>query len=143
VTNSLTTSVARVRLIDRRLPLVLSFSGNLVARRFGTFATLSLSKQTLATLARASRSRQLRKAPVEAHEVLAGQVVDPTERIELLEIAQGYFQLADHIAATALRATEPDSIPDGQCFPQQSVGASGTERGSPRCLSASREGVTT
>ena len=62
----------------------------------------------------ASRSRQLRKAPVEAHEVLAGQVVDPTERIELLEIAQGYFQVADHIAAAALRATEPDSIPDAE-----------------------------
>jgi len=75
---------------------------------------LCLSKQTLATLARASRSRQLRKAPVEAHEVLAGQVVDPTERIELLEIAQGYFQVADHIAAAALRATEPDSIPDAE-----------------------------
>jgi len=75
---------------------------------------LCLSQQTLATLARASRSRQLRKAPVEAHEVLAGQVVDPTERIELLEIAQGYFQVADHIAAAALRATEPDSIPDAE-----------------------------
>ena len=75
---------------------------------------LCLSKQTLATLARASRSRQLRKAPIEAHEVLAGQVVDPTERIELLEIAQGYFQVADHIAAAALRATEPDSIPDAE-----------------------------
>ena len=74
---------------------------------------LCLSKQTLATLARASRSRQL-KAPVEAHEVLAGQVVDPTERIALLEIAQGYFQRADHIAAAALRATEPDSIPDAE-----------------------------
>ena len=59
-------------------------------------------------------SGQLRKAPVEAHEVLAGQVVDPTERIELLEIAQGCFQVADHIAAAALRATEPDSIPDAE-----------------------------
>ena len=75
---------------------------------------LCLSKQTLATLARASRSRQSRKAPVEAHEVLAGQVVDPTERIELFEIAQGYFQLADHVAAAALWATEPDSIPDAE-----------------------------
>jgi hypothetical protein len=75
---------------------------------------LCLSKQTLATPARASRSRQLKKAPVEAHEVLAGQVVDPTERIELLEIAQGYFRLADHIAAAALQATEPDSIPDAE-----------------------------
>ena len=74
----------------------------------------ALSKQTLSTLARASRSRQLRKAPVEAHEVLAGQVVDPTERIELLETAQGYFQVADHIAVAALRATEPDSIPDAE-----------------------------
>jgi hypothetical protein len=62
----------------------------------------------------ASRSRQLRKAPVEAHEVLAGQVVDPTERIDLLEIAQGYFQPADPIAVAALRATEPDSIPDAE-----------------------------
>ena len=75
---------------------------------------LCLCKQTLATLAQASRSRKLRKAPVEAHEVLAKQVVDPTERIELLEIAQGYFQLADHFAAAALRATGPDSIPDAQ-----------------------------
>jgi len=33
---------------------------------------------------------------------------------ELLEIAQGYFQVADHIAAAALRATEPDSIPDAE-----------------------------
>jgi len=75
---------------------------------------LRLSKQTLATLARASRSRQLRKAPVEVHDVLAGQVVDPTERIELLEIAQGDFQVADQIAAATLWATEPNSIPDAE-----------------------------
>jgi hypothetical protein len=31
-----------------------------------------------------------------------------------LEIAQGYFQVADHIAVAALRATEPDSIPDAE-----------------------------
>jgi hypothetical protein len=56
----------------------------------------------------------IKKAPVEAHEVIAGQVVDPTERIALLEIAQGYFQVADHVAAAALRATEPDLIPDAE-----------------------------
>jgi hypothetical protein len=33
-----------------------------------------------------------------------------------LEIAQGYFQVADHIAAAALRATEPDSIPDAEWY---------------------------
>lgn len=41
----------------------------------------------ICSVARASS----RKAPVETDEVLAGQVADPTERIELLQIAQGTF----------------------------------------------------
>jgi hypothetical protein len=112
-----------VELVGRRDTSAHSNAGVVADDRFGPTCErlvesrsfpLCLSKQTLATLARASRSGQLRKAPVEAHEVLAGQVVDPTERIELLEIAQGYFRLADHIAAAALQATEPDSIPDAE-----------------------------
>lgn len=34
---------------------------------------------------------------------IATQTADPIERIELLQIAQGYFRLADHIAASIAR----------------------------------------
>jgi hypothetical protein len=33
----------------------------------------------------------------------AGLAVDPTERLELLQIAQKYYRLADHLSAKAAR----------------------------------------